>query len=144
MVLSNEEYASEVDKIASSAGQFKPGAHYDPDGDCIEFLIEPHDFYAERIDDLITVYYSRETNEIIGSLIKGVSVFCKKLLDKYPGFIVEVQDGKVYLAHLFRAYLWSEIPSNKKRHKVIIRTYQKLADYAEKVRAETNLCLADK
>jgi len=141
MVLSNQEYEKKVDNIASSAGSFKPGAYYDPDGDCIEFLIEPHDFYAERIDDLITVYYSRETNEIIGSLIKGVSVFCKKLLNKYPGFIVEVQDGKVHLAHLFRAYLWSEIPPHKEKNRVIIRTYQKLAFYAEKMSVESDLYL---
>ncbi|MBN2375204.1 MAG: hypothetical protein JXD22_02295 [Sedimentisphaerales bacterium] len=142
IVLSNEEYADKVDEIASSASPFKPGAYYDPDGDCIEFLTEPHDFYAERIDDLVTVYYSRETNEIIGSLIKGVSSLRKKLLDKYPGFIVEVQDGKVHLAHLFRARLWSEAPAHRQRNKVIIRTYQKLADCAEEVDASADLCLA--
>ncbi len=142
MVLSNKEYENKVDQIASSTNSFKAGAYYDPDGDCIEFLIEPHDFYAERIDDLITVYYSRETNEIIGSLIKGVSSLCKKLLNKYPGFIVEVQDGKVYLAHLFRAHLWSEAPLGKRRNKVIIRTYQKLAACAEKADAVADLCPA--
>lgn len=142
MVLSNEEYEKKVDQIASSTNSFKAGAYYDPDGDCIEFLIKPHDFYAERIDDLITVYYSRETNEIIGSLIKGISSLRKKLLDKYPGFIVEIQDGKVYLAHLLRARLWSEVPLPKQHNKVIIRTYQKLAAYAEEVDANADLCSA--
>lgn len=139
-VLSNEEYENKLDQIASSTSPFKPGAHYDPDGDCIEFLIEPHDFYAERIDDLITVYYSRETNEIIGSLIKGVSGLRKKLLGKCPGFIVEVQDGKVCLAHLFRVSLWSEDHLNKQQ--VIVRTYKKLAACAEEVGATADLCSA--
>ncbi len=142
MILSNDEYEKKVDQIASSTKSFEPGAYYDPHGDCIEFLIEPHDFYAERIDDLVTVYYSRETNEIIGSLIKGVSSLRENLLDKYPGFIVEIQDGKICLAHLFRAHLWSEAPLGKRRNKVIIRTYQKLAACAEKADAVADLCPA--
>jgi hypothetical protein len=44
---------------------------YDPDGACIEFLAKPEPFYAERIDDLVTVYYSQDTHEVIGSLLKG-------------------------------------------------------------------------
>ena len=68
------------DALGKPAQQFRPTATYDPDGDCIEFLAKPDPFYAERVDDLVTVYYSQETNEVIGSLIKGVSRFCQEIL----------------------------------------------------------------
>ena len=71
--MSNSEFAKRMMLLARPAEQFEPTAIYDPDGDCIEFLAKPDSFYAERVDDLVTVYYSQETNEVIGSLIKGVS-----------------------------------------------------------------------
>lgn len=74
--LSNSDFARRMMLLARPANQFEPVATYDPDGDCIEFLARPDPFYAERIDDLATVYYSQETDEVIGSLIKGVSRFC--------------------------------------------------------------------
>ena len=76
-VTSNEEFAQRMMLLAQPAEHFQPTATYDPDGDCIEFLTSPDPFYAERIDDLVTVYYSQETNEVIGSLIKGVSEFLR-------------------------------------------------------------------
>lgn len=48
---------------------FSPVAYYDRDGDCIEFLASDDSFRAERVDDRLTVYYSRETGEVIGSLL---------------------------------------------------------------------------
>lgn len=69
----------------------------------MEFLARPDSFYAERIDDLVTVYYSQETNEVIGSLIKGGSKYCQKLKEKMPGFSVIIQDGSIMLGHLFLA-----------------------------------------
>ena len=73
--LTNEEFGRLVMENAGSAEAFQPTALYDPDGDCIEFLAAPDPFYAERVDELVTVYYSQNTNEIIGSLIKGISRF---------------------------------------------------------------------
>src|SRR5687768_12700110 len=93
--------------LAKPAEKFAPTAEYDPDGDCIELLVKPDPFYAERVDDLVTVYYSQETKEVIGSLIKGVSKFCEEMLKKMPGFKIEIADGRVRLVHIFRAKLWS-------------------------------------
>jgi hypothetical protein len=76
----NEDFAQHVLRLAKAAQPFKATAVYDPDGDCIEFLAKPDPFYAERIDDLVTVYYSQETHEVVGSLIKGVTPFCRKTL----------------------------------------------------------------
>src|SRR5438128_9031297 len=95
--MSNEEFAAQVAELAKHAGPPQPTAVYDPDGDCIEFLAKPEPFYAERIDDLVTVYYSQETREVIGSLIKGASRFCSEILKRLPGFRIEVVDRNIRL-----------------------------------------------
>jgi hypothetical protein len=66
-VISNEEFAKRVLLLAEPAGCFRPTATYDRDGDCIEFLDGPDPFFAERVDDLVTVYYSQQTGRVIGS-----------------------------------------------------------------------------
>ena len=38
---------------------FEAHAIYNPDGDCIEFFISNESFIAERVDDLVSVYYGR-------------------------------------------------------------------------------------
>src|SRR3984957_3426443 len=106
-VTSHAEFAKRMMLLARPAEQFRPTATYDPDGDCIEFLAKPEPFFAERVDELVTVYYSQETGEVIGSLLKGVSTFCKELLERMPGFQIEIRDNRVRLVHLFRARLWS-------------------------------------
>ena len=70
-VTSNSDFAKRMLLLARPAAEFKPTATYDPDGDCIEFLAKSDPFSAERIDDLVTVYYSQETDEVIGSMTKG-------------------------------------------------------------------------
>jgi len=98
--MNNQEFQEYVLKLAQSAPPFQATTTYDPDGDCIEFLVKRDPFYAERIDDLVTVYYSQETREIIGSLIKGIGRLCRQLSEKMPAFKIEVQDGPVKLEHL--------------------------------------------
>lgn len=102
-VTSNSEFAERMMLLARPAERFKPTATYDADGDCVEFLAKPDPLFAERIDDLVTVYYSQETGEVIGSLIKGVSKFCKQLLQTMPGVRIEIQNDPVHLQHIFLA-----------------------------------------
>lgn len=143
--MSNEDFskkmsfARKVMDLSQTTEPFQPTAVYDPDGDCIEFVFKPDNFYARRIDDLLTVYYSQENEEIVGSLIKGVSEFKEKILKKCPGFIIEVHEGRIHLAHLFRAQLWSQLNPDDK---VKVLVYQKLIICAEKANAETELSMA--
>src|SRR5271155_5764515 len=95
--MSDSDFAKRMMLLARPAEQFRPTAAYDSDGDCIEFLAKPDPFYAERVDDLVTVYYSQETGEVIGSLIKGVSKFFSDFSKKNPGFKIVVEDGPVRL-----------------------------------------------
>lgn len=141
-VTSNSEFAKRMMLMARPAEQFKPTATYDPDGDCIEFIAKPDPFYAERIDDLVTVYYSQETDEVIGSFIKGVSGFCRDVLSALPGFRIEIQDGPVRLQHMFQARLWSGNFQSDELPSLIYRKLIEVSDDAIVEGVEDGLCLA--
>ncbi len=134
--MSSAEFAEHMLKLAEKAPPFEPSATFDPDGDCIEFIAKPDSFYGERIDDLVTVYYSHETDEIVGSLIKSVSRFYRDVVQKVPGFKIEIHDGRVRLVHLFRAKLWT---SDLGPEDVATITYRKLLKVAEESNVETDL-----
>ena len=136
-VTSNSDFAKRMMLLAKPAEQFEPTATYDPDGDCIEFLAKPDAFYAERVDALVTVYYSQETGEVIGSLIKGVSTFCRQMFQRIPGFRVEIQAGRVSLQHIFLARLWTE---NFAPHDLTTLTYQALIEVSGETQIEGELC----
>jgi hypothetical protein len=86
----------------------------------------------------VTVYYSQETNEVTGSLIKGVSEFCAAVLQRMPGFRIEIRDGRVSLQHIFRARLWSVALDPQGLPTL---AYQKLIAMAEETEVETEVCL---
>lgn len=135
----NEDFAKRMMLLARPASDFKPSAAYDPDGDCIEFLAKPDPFYEERVDELLTVYYSQKTHEVIGSLIKGVSRLMERLADKMPGFMITVEDRRVRLEHLFLAGMWMQKAGPQTLE---VLAYKKLAEIAEKSSVETELCVA--
>ena len=53
-------------------GKFKPIAHYDSDGDCIEVIAVCESFYREWPEPL-TIYRSQKTGEIVGFFLENVS-----------------------------------------------------------------------
>lgn len=122
--------------MVDEAAAFEPVAYYDHDGDCIEFLISDDSYRAERVDDRLTVYYSRETGEIIGSLIKGVRRLLREISDDCPGFKIDVQDGKVRLQHLISATIWKNADSIERFRSV---TYQKVRDAADQSRIAVSI-----
>ncbi len=128
--MTNEEFALEVLSQVPADQRFLPTAVYDADGDCIEFIAAPHSFYAERVDTLVTVYRSQETDEIVGSLIKGVSKFLRGVLQRTPGFRIEIQDGRIKLVHLFTAKLWTEEIDPKTVPGIVYRELRQVAEEA--------------
>lgn len=138
-ITSNDEFAKRMMLLARPAEQFEPTATYDPDGDCIEFLAKPGPFYAERVDDLVTVYYSQETGEVIGSLIKGAREFCTEFTRRNPGFRIVVEDGPARLEHFFLARLWS---SSRDPQELATLTYRKLIDVAGQTIVDGEFCFA--
>ncbi|MGC8561271.1 MAG: hypothetical protein ACP5O1_11405 [Phycisphaerae bacterium] len=124
--MSDSQFAKEVLSRFPAAPAFKPFATYDPDGDCIEFFTSDDTFYAERVDDLLTVYRSQDTGEVIGSLVKGVSGLFRKLGENLPGLCIEIQDGSVKLEHLFLLAHWA-----RESPEIRTITYKKLIGLAE-------------
>jgi len=132
---SNNSFAEDVMAIAGPIREFKPCAFYNRDGDCIESFFQPDDFYAERVDDLLTVYYSEESGELIGSVIKGVS----QVFRDSPVRAILVDDGRVKISHLFVARASTLKEGTDQPH---IDIYRKLIKYAEQnnLNAELQLC----
>jgi len=88
---------------------------------------------------LVTVYIGRESNEVIGSFIKGVSTFVREALHKFPGFKIEIEDGRIKLEHLFTLRLWESEQDPAGTRGVV---YKKLRDVAERNRIVTALDLS--
>ncbi len=138
-VISNEEFVKRMMLTAEPVDPFRPTATYDSDGDSIEFLAGPDPFYAERVDDLVTVYYSQESGRVVGSFIKGVSNFCRAFSEKMPGFLIDIEDGRVKLKHIFLASLWSSQHSSQALPRLV---YKKLIAIAKDTEVEGELCLS--
>ena len=136
----NDEFARRAMELAGPTESFQPSADYDPDGDCVEFVFQPDPFRAERVDDLVTVYYSQETGDVIGSLIKDVSGFCRRVLETHPGFRIVIDDGRVKLEHIFVAQLMTK--QDIAPDDLASVTYRKLIDAAEQSDLEVDLTVA--
>ena len=138
VINNGDDFMAEMEAAFGPPQEFKPTATYIPAGDCIEFVARPGRYRAQRLDDRITVYVSEQTGEIVGSLIKGVQALCRQLGERYPGFKINIEDGRIRLEHLFLAHFWSEpLPS-----KPVQRTYRTLIEVAEETKAEAELCRA--
>lgn len=127
--LSNEDYARKVDEICQDSKPELPVVYHDPDGDCIEVLIETVRYYAERVDDLVTVYYSEENEEIIGCLLKGI----KRIFDSDPKTQIILHAGRMRLSDFFLIGFLQQKTAD-------LHIYQKLRECAEKYQIETELC----
>ncbi len=69
---------------------------------------------------------------IIGAQIKRLAALCADILGKFPGFRVEVHDGKGPLMHIFRVGLWSL----RGERGDIVHIYRFLTEKAEEFGAE--------
>ncbi len=119
--------------------EFHPNAIYSRQGDCIEFLISNESFRAERLDHLVTVYYGRESRDVVGSLIKGVSSFIAEMIQRNPGFRIDIEGGRVKLSHLFTARIWkSEVDPEGTKTLVYLRQ----AAETEDVQVELDMACA--
>ncbi len=54
------------------------GIFYNKYGDCIQVYCKDETGYADRINGILTLYKSLETDEVIGCQIKDVSYFVNK------------------------------------------------------------------
>ncbi len=108
---------------------FSPVAFYNKDGDCIEFFASDEQYFAERVDHNLTVFYGESSGELVGSMIKGISSLVKEM----PNIQIDVYDGKIKLSHIIRATAYNA----KSQEEIVGRdedaclVYRKLKDKAE-------------
>lgn len=75
----------------------KVAPQYFPEGDFVTLFVSGGLFYADRVDDLVTVYRSEDTDQIIGCKIKSVN----SILQNFSGFGVLIEDHTVSIGLLF-------------------------------------------
>jgi hypothetical protein len=73
----------------------------------------------------------------VGSLIKHVKGFCENVLERIPGFKIEIQQGRVRLEHIFLARLWA---TESDPNDMVVLTYRKLIEVAGETKAEAEFC----
>jgi hypothetical protein len=76
---------------------FRPVPHYFPTGDYVTYYVRDERCHSERVDDLLTVFLSDETKEMVGCKIKGV----RRLLDAMGTFGIFVESDHVSLEMFF-------------------------------------------
>jgi len=96
-------FEREVLEIGGPLKPFEPCAYYDEDGDCIEFLFSNERAYGKRLDNWVTVYRSRATDEVVGGLLKGL----RNLMERFPGLDIDIVDKRLKIACLLRAPAWT-------------------------------------
>lgn len=111
---------------ATEMNPFEPMPLYTPEGDSLMFYMKDEESYRERIDELLTVYRSIETNEIIGCQIKGV----RHKLDELSKFLVTLKSQELELGLLFLTYMAMASGDETVRH-----SYEFLGEQAAKLGA---------
>lgn len=133
-VLSDQEFAQQIFEIAGEpVEQFESYVFNNIEGDCIEFFVSPENYFAERIDDYLTLYLDMNTEEITGFVIKNVKRIIEKLSPNKMAMEFVIDDGKVQLRSLFTAMFAG--PDEPKREK-LVRAYRKVVRLAEKMKID--------
>ncbi len=132
----NDAFAQKVLALANSEPWSGPKAFFNSDGDCIELLLSNASYRARRLDSLVTVYENRDSGELVGAVVKGVRGFISEIVRRFPGFKIEIRDGKVKLEYLFAAGLWKDDVSE---NRTLVKTYQKLREAVERAALEVEL-----
>jgi hypothetical protein len=99
----------------TDAKGFEPHPYYSSDGDFLTFYFRDADHFAERVDELLTVYLSMDTSELVGCKIKGV----RRILETLGRFGVNVSDGNLRLSFLFLPGAFSREDERRQRYEEI-------------------------
>lgn len=132
----NDAFAQDLLSRVRTEPWSSPRVFDNRDGDCIEVLLSDDSYRAERVDSLVTVYVNRDNGALVGALVKGVRSFIKQTVQRFPGFKIEIMDGKVRLQCLFTASLWSH---DGTPNQILVRRYQQLREIAEEAGLEVTL-----
>lgn len=84
------------DDISKSEPEFQVHPHYDADSDSLTLFIDDAESYRERVDALLTVYRSIESNAVVGCHIKHVT----KIVNTVHAFKLGIQSGRIKIGLL--------------------------------------------
>ena len=114
-----------LDEYADRVPTFQPHRRYCRESDCLEVFVGGDDAHAERVDSVLTVYWSEnDADALMGCEIKGV----RKLVAEAGTVGIEIaKDGKLRLSALITAYR-GLYPAN-----IPVRSYDKLMRFAEQL-----------
>lgn len=111
-----------IEELEGRSPTFKPYSRYCRESDCLEFFIGGDDARAERVDAILTVYWSEHDEDALtGCEIKGV----RRLVDEAGAVGIEIaKGGRLRLSALISAYqgLYPD--------RIPVRTYDKLMRFA--------------
>ena len=104
---------------------FKATPHYSDEGDCLTFYFKNVPSYRDRVDELLTVYLSLETDDLVGCQIKRIGRIMKRLRN----LRILIKDKDVELRVLFLACrALAEDPGP-------LKTYERLLDAVKRRKA---------
>jgi hypothetical protein len=96
--------------------------HYFRDGDYVTYFATDVLAKEERVDELLTVYRSVSTGELIGCKIKGV----RRMVDTLGAFAVVVEGKSLCLGMLFVAAAILR-PASKDNYEKVSKAYANVA-----------------
>ena len=130
--LSKQEFIDLIFEIAGEpTGNFKPFAFHNKTGDCIEFFVTQDDYFAERVDDYLTLYLEMDTEEIVGFVVKNVKRIVDRLSRQKSAMAFVIDDGKAKLRCLFAAMFANGRPDLDEKRALVVREYRRVAEIAE-------------
>lgn len=102
MLSERTDFKEAVESLIGEPDEVGPYGFYNVDGDCVEFVVSPCNFYADRVDDLLTLYREFFTDREVGFVIKGI----KSMLER-PGMriFVAARVHKLRIKELLVAHL---------------------------------------
>jgi hypothetical protein len=98
-----------------TAKGFRPVPHYFRDGDFVSFFFSNDRCFAQRVDELLTVYLSETTGQMVGCKIKGVRLLLKTL----KAFALSIEDDEVRLDWLFLSAGYLSSTSEKGYYEIL-------------------------
>jgi hypothetical protein len=114
-----------LEEFANRKPTFKPYARYCRESDCLEIFIGGDDAFAERVDDVLTVYWSEDQDDsLMGCEIHGV----RALVRAAAAVGIEIaREGKLQLSALLAAY------QGLHPDRIPVRNYEKLMRVAKQM-----------
>ena len=104
--------------------KFRSEPQYFEDGDFVTYFFKDDIYHAERVDELLTVYVSDRTKELIGCKIKGVRAILKQA-DALFVTIKDVSSG-IKLGMLFMAAITMSEPDKAKDYMAMLEKVGKV------------------